>query len=129
MDIHFSDPNVIPLPPEEVRIKEVWVEPYPDKKRVRIFVELTPFQKNPSGDVLILSQIGEIVASASFIEAVDPKFDFTMHLKESETGKFIANIILFYTSEIEERNSKGEVMVRSEKTVVDQKEKGFQIED
>ena len=129
MDIHFSDQHAIPLPPQDVKIKEVRVEPYPDKKRVRLFVELTPFQKNPSGDVLIFNQTGEIVASASFIEAVAPKFDFTLHLKASETGKFIANLILFYTSEIEERTSGEEGMVRPEKWVVDRMEQVFLIED
>lgn len=128
MDIYFSDPKAIPLPPEEVRIKEVIVKPYPDKKRVRLFVETTPFQRNPSGDVLIVNQVGEVVASASFIEAVTPKFDFTLHLNASNSGEFTVYIILFYTSEIEERNSNGEVMIHPEKNIVDQKVKVFRIE-
>ena len=42
MDIFFQDPTDIPLPPEEVRIRELTAEPWPDGRRVRVYVELTP---------------------------------------------------------------------------------------
>ena len=50
MDMFFADPNDPPLPPEEVRLRELRAEPWPDVLRVKVFLELTPFQKRPSAE-------------------------------------------------------------------------------
>lgn len=81
MDIFFSDPTAIPLPPDEVRVKELRAEPWPDKRRVRVYLEITPFQQRPNGNITITDAAGEEVASVSFIETIDPKMEFTIHLR------------------------------------------------
>lgn len=128
MDIFFTDPDQVPLPPDEVHILNIKVDPYPDGMRVRLFVELTPFQKKPSGDILITNRVGETVASTSFIEAVTPKFEMTLHLRPPRPGEYTAKLVLFYTDEIEEDDSKGAAYVRPEKKNIDEMEKTFTIE-
>jgi hypothetical protein len=83
MDINFHDPADIPLPPDEIHIRELRVEPLPDGRRVRLFIEITPFQQKPNCEIKIFSMSGEEAASLSIIEAIDYKMQFTVHLKDA----------------------------------------------
>ena len=47
MEFFLTDPQVGRLPPEVTRILDLRVESYPDGKRVRVRLELTPFQQRP----------------------------------------------------------------------------------
>ncbi|MEN8172069.1 MAG: hypothetical protein ABFS03_04235, partial [Chloroflexota bacterium] len=62
MDIFFTDPNDIPLPPDEVHIRKLSAEPWPDKKRVHVNLEISPFQKRPSGEIILTDSDGEEAA-------------------------------------------------------------------
>jgi hypothetical protein len=97
MDIFLQDPSDIPLPPEEVRIRELRAEPYPDQRRVRISLEVTPFQQRPNCEIQVSDENGNVVASLSIIESIDPKMDFTIHLKvEDTTGTFTVSSEIYY---------------------------------
>jgi hypothetical protein len=86
MDIFFTDPSEIPLPPDEVRIRMLRVDPSPDGKRVRVYLEVDPFQKRPSVDLVILDQGGEEAATVSIIESMSRKMELTMHLRRGTPG-------------------------------------------
>lgn len=97
MDIFFQDPSDIPLPPGEIRIRELRAEPLPDQRRVRLFIEITPFQKKPNLEIKILTKTGEEAASLSIIEAIDRKMEFTVHIKRiSPSGEYIASLEVYY---------------------------------
>jgi hypothetical protein len=97
MDIFFTDPNDIPLPPEEVRIRSFRVEPWPDKRRVRVLLEFTPFQKGPNSEIEIHNADGDEVASLTIIETINPKMDLTIHLRGGEpSGLYTASIMVYY---------------------------------
>jgi hypothetical protein len=81
MDIFFQDPNEIPLPPEEVRIRDLQIEVHPDGKRVRTYLELDPFQKRPCAELVITNSQGEPIATTSVIESMTRKIEITMHLR------------------------------------------------
>ena len=53
MDIFFQDPTEVPLPPNEVRIRALRAETYPDGQRVRVYLEVDPSQQRPSADLAI----------------------------------------------------------------------------
>jgi hypothetical protein len=133
MDIFFQDPTDIPLPPEEVRIRELTAEPWPDRRKVRVKLELTPFQKRPNGEINILNDKGEEVISVSFIETIDPKMQFTMHLRTLETeGEFTVTATVFYpilenTEETEENSIQESLLLPNEIMVVDQSSHKFSI--
>ncbi|HLE14970.1 MAG TPA: hypothetical protein VI776_09490 [Anaerolineales bacterium] len=100
MDIFFQDPSDIPLPPEEVRIRQLLAAPWPDNRRVRVVLEITPFQKRPNGEVRILDSLGEEVAALSIVEALDPNMEFTLHLRAPETaGRYTATAVIYYYEE------------------------------
>ena len=97
MDIFFQDPSDIPLPPEEVRIRQFRAEPWPDHRRVRIYLEITPFQKRPNGEIQITDAPGNEVANLSIIETIDHKMDFTVHLRADEIGgQYTASALVYY---------------------------------
>jgi hypothetical protein len=118
MDIFFQDPTDIPLPPGEVRIRQFRAEPWPDGQRVRITLELTPFLKRPNGEIRITDSQGAEAASISIIETMEPKMEFTMHLRgHGLRGPFTAAAYIFYLEEPEE---KGEEQPQGESQEVDQ---------
>jgi hypothetical protein len=99
MDIFFQDPTEIPLPPSEVRIRELRAEPKPDGQRVSIYIEVDPFQKRPCLDLRITSATGEELASASIIESMSRKMDMTLHLRgDNLHGSLTLSAILYFTS-------------------------------
>jgi len=105
LEIFFTDPDEIPLPPQEVRIRDLKVVPYPDGRRVRLRIELTPFQKYPSGEILITDGLGNPIASASFVEAITPKLEMTLHLRSLDPdGQYNIDVTLFYSQEIEDQS-------------------------
>lgn len=81
MDIFFQDPNEIPLPPEEVRIQSLRVEPYPDGKRLRVYLEVDPFQKKPNVELTITDKVGDIASNVSILESMTRRMELTMHLR------------------------------------------------
>ena len=105
MDNFFQDPFENPLPPDEVRIRELRAEPLPDGRRVRIYLEVDPFQKRPSAEVIITDSEDMAVAQASVIETTALKIEFTMHLRQSQTaGRYTVSAILYYSEPIPERS-------------------------
>jgi hypothetical protein len=85
------------LPPPEVRFIELRVEPWPDGRKVRVHVSLTPFLKNPDLEMVITNQGGKEVSRVSIIENADDRFVFTMHLRISdESGIFTLSGTLLY---------------------------------
>lgn len=98
MEIFFQDPDDIPLPPEEVRIREFRAAPWEDGQRVRIYLEVDPFQKRPSAEVVILNPQGEVVSQASIVETVTRKMEFNLHLRQAEAAGegYTARAVLYY---------------------------------
>ena len=97
MDIFFQDPNIVRVPPEEVRLLDVKITPQPKSGRVKIFIELTPFMKRPNINVSIINKAGKEVAHASILETMLPKMEFTMHLREAEQGsEYSADMWVYY---------------------------------
>lgn len=69
------------VPPQEVRLEELRTEPWPDPHRVRIHLTLTPFLARPYLLASILNSAGEVVSSASIVEAMQHRMTFTMHIR------------------------------------------------
>ena len=129
MDIFFQEPGAIPLPPDKVKIIELRAEPWPDNRRVKVSLELTPFLKRPNGEIRLKDIQGNEIANVSIIETIDPKMEFTLHIRGSETkGEYTVSVIIFYLDELESTDE--ELVVdptQREKKVVDQAETKFKI--
>ena len=96
MEFFINDPNVQRLPPTETRLLDLRAEPDPDGKRVRVALDLTPFQKRPDIELTLTGKDGAVAAEASIIEPVGWKLEVTLHIRKSgaTTGKYtlVANL-------------------------------------
>ncbi|GAB4476009.1 MAG: hypothetical protein Kow0088_13490 [Anaerolineales bacterium] len=124
MEAFFRDPNEPVFPPNEVRIKELRAEPRPDGQRVRVFLHITAFQKRPSGEVRILNALGDELASVSFIEALSPRMEFTLHLRGEILNPHRLQARIFY---LPQENPEEETEFGSDRIVVDQAQTDFEV--
>jgi hypothetical protein len=136
MDLFLQDPNEIPLPPNEVRIRELRIDPFPDHRRIRISLQITPFQTRPNIDILITNENEEESGSLTIIESIDPKMEFTVHLKDVEpSGKYIMSSQIYYyeddqnTAAKASQQEEGIHQLPTNVKIVDQRQTTFVIEN
>jgi hypothetical protein len=96
MDFFFPEDNLQRATPEETRITSLTAEPYPDGERVRVDIEMTPFQKRPYLEVAMTDSNGIEIATASIVEPMSWKLEFTMHLRGANANPFTLEARLFY---------------------------------
>ena len=91
------------VPPEEVRIENLSGEAYADGRRVRVNLDMTPFQVRPHADIVLLNPQGEPAANISIIEPMSWKLEFTLHLREArQDGNYTLMARIFYPPRDEE---------------------------
>lgn len=98
MEFFIDDPDIQRLPPEEVRLLSIQVDPYPDKRRLKVHLEMTPFQQPPHLDIRLTTPQGDDAGSVSIIEPAAWKMEFTMHIRRAgeTTGTYLLTASLFY---------------------------------
>jgi len=79
MDFFFPEDDLQRLAPEQTRVQSLDAQPYPDGERVRVNVEMTPFQKRPYLEIKLTDANGDEVATASIVEPMSWKLELTMH--------------------------------------------------
>ena len=127
MDIFFTDPNEVPLPPDEMRIRALRAEVWPDGRRVKVSLEVEPFQKRPNLEISILNVNGQEIAHTSIIESIERHIEMTLHLRGADlSGPFSISAVLFYT-DIEEQLDPETEPRPIERPVMDQKSAEFDI--
>ena len=119
MNIFLNDPNVVRLPPEEVRLTHVQVIPQPDSRQVKVHLELTPFMKRPNIDVTITSGSGKEVGHTTILETMMNKLEFTVHLRQFEPGDALNLHTSLYYQKLPEPSDTAEEVPLPEPLVVD----------
>jgi len=84
------------MTPEETQITSLSAEPYPDGYRLRVNIEITPFQKRPHLEVILRDTNGDEVASSNIIEPMSWKIEFTMHVRGELNNPYTLEARLFY---------------------------------
>lgn len=100
-ELNNAEDGVVPLPPAAMRFLELRGEAVLDDNplRARVYVEVTPFQKRPYIEVVLLDEDGQEVATASVIEPMQRKHVFTLHLRGGKTsGVFQLRARMYYPS-------------------------------
>lgn len=98
MELTFFDPGDVPQPRDKVKIEDVRVAPYADRWRIKINVDVTPFQERPSLEIRLRGPQSLPVATLSVIETMHRKMEFTMHIRgvSSPEGAYRAEVDLYY---------------------------------
>jgi hypothetical protein len=127
MDIFLQDPNEIPLPPNDVKILDFKATPYQDGRRVKVYIEVTPFQKRPNIELTVVNQNSNPVAEVNIIESMTRKIELTIHLREPEpSGAYQVYAVVFYTEKQIENESQ-EAAETGQFLVADRGLTGFDI--
>lgn len=96
MDFFFPEDNLARMVPEETHITALSAEAWPDGRRLRVNLEVTPFQKRPYIEVTLNDAHGEEIASTSIVEPLSWKLEFTMHIRGELNNPYTLNARLYY---------------------------------
>ena len=96
MDFFLPEDHLQRMTPEETRITSLKAQPYPDGYRLRVNIEMTPFQKRPHLEVTLKDANGDEVASSSIVEPMSWKIEFTMHIRGELKNPYVLEAKLFY---------------------------------
>ena len=97
MDFFFPEDGLARAVPEETKLNSLTAQPYPDGYRLRVNIEVTPFQIRPYIEVILKDSNGDEVASTSIVEPLSWKLEFTMHIRSEELhNPYTLNARLYY---------------------------------
>lgn len=87
-----------PQPRANVKIERLDVTPHPDGWRVKLNIEVTPFQERPSLEIRVSTAAGRLVSELTVIETMHARMEFTVHLRglQSPIGEYVAQVDLYY---------------------------------
>jgi hypothetical protein len=81
MEFFFPEDNLHRTAPEETKILSLTAEPYPDGQRVRVNIEMSPFEQRPHLEVTLTDGENKEISTASFVEPMAWKLEFTLHVR------------------------------------------------
>jgi hypothetical protein len=93
------DPNVERMLPADTRLLNVRAELYSDGKRLKVGLDLTPFQQKPYLDLVFTNSSGEIITTTSIIEPVNWNLELNLHIRKSSTsdnGVYKLTVVISY---------------------------------
>ena len=96
MDFFLPEDHLQRATPAETRITSLTAEPYPDGYRLRVNIEMTPFQQRPHLEVVLRDAENEEIASTSIVEPLSWKIEFTMHIRGELNNPYTLEAKLFY---------------------------------
>jgi hypothetical protein len=96
MDFFFAEDGLQRATPAETHITSLHAEPYADAERVRVNLEMTPFQTKPQIDIALTDAANQEVATASIVEPMGWKLELTLHLRGAHNGPFRLEARLYY---------------------------------
>lgn len=100
MTINFFETGEIPQPKDKVKIEHLAVEVQPDRWRIRVIINVTPFMVRPNLAVALLRDAPEpfVVADMTIIETMHNKMEFTLHVRgvPDPAGQYILKARLYY---------------------------------
>ena len=100
----FDEPPESSRAREDVRLKNLGLYVHEDGRRVAVGFEITPFQERPSIEVTVTNERGEVAGSLTVIEALQPNFHLTIHLRDGQpTTLYDVGAVLYYGGGREER--------------------------
>ncbi len=125
--IEFKNSNEVPQPPSNVELEEISAELYPDHKRLRVRISLTPFQKKPSAEVIVKDPEGHLVKSAHIVQITEPESEITIHLPQRiPAGTYQVFVRAFYLVE-KDLDIQGEDLVKLTENIIGELDSALKI--
>ncbi len=110
-NIDFFSPHDVPQPPDKIVVEKLSAAPYPDGWRVKVSVDVTPFQQRPNLEIQVRSQAGHLISELSVIETMIRHMEFTMHLRgiASPKGSYVVSASLYYGEDPSQAQHRSEI--------------------
>ena len=80
------DPNIERMMPADTRLLNMHAEPYASGKRVKVSLDITPFQQKPYLDLSLTDSSGKVLATTSIVEPVSWNLELNLHIRNSSTS-------------------------------------------
>ena len=108
MEIPLFDLGGTPQPRERVKIESVQVVPYPERFRVWVEINVTPFLERPNLLLTLHDDSDKNVSELNVIETMHAKMEFTMHLRNmtEPAGAYALTVELFFETRNPPHDSK-----------------------
>ncbi len=125
---NLINPTLTPPPQDDIKILSFDAEPYPDGRRVKVKLVLSPFLQGPNGEISLTNQDDELLTTINIVNIFIPENEFTLHIPESKSlpGSYTVNVEVFYIEE-EEIEQDGETQFNLKKSLVDSTSTPFSI--
>lgn len=125
---NLINPTLTPPPQDDIKILALDAEPYPDGRRVRVKLVLSPFLQGPNAEINLSNHDDELLASINIVNIFIPENEFTLHIPEIKSlpGSYTVNVEVFYIEE-EEIEQDGETQFNMKKSLVDSTSTLFSI--
>lgn len=82
---------------EEIHFRQIKVVPAGDGSRVRVYLEVDPFRRRPSIELRLLNPDGKLVASAEIVEAISPRMELNLHIRQAGShGQYVLEAVLYF---------------------------------
>lgn len=92
----LNNDNLVPR--DQVKITRLEAVPYPDGRRVRVELDVTPFRERPNFEIGIRDEAGTLVAGTSVVASMHFKMEFVLHLRgvQEPDGNYTLHVALYY---------------------------------
>lgn len=100
----FDNPEDAPKSREDVKIKQLGLYLFEDKRRVAVGFDITPFLERPCIEVRVTNARGELAGTLHVIDTLDTNFSLTMHLRDDDpTELYDVAVTVYYAHPEKER--------------------------
>ncbi|MBI5294045.1 MAG: hypothetical protein HY869_01115 [Chloroflexi bacterium] len=96
MEFFLPEDNLNRMTPAETKITALGAFPYSDGRRLRVNIEMTPFQQRPHLEITLVNADGREVASVSVVEPMSWKLELTLHIRGELRSPYTLTASLFY---------------------------------
>jgi hypothetical protein len=99
MEFFLTDPNIERTLPADTRLINLRAEPYSEGRRLKVTLDLTPFQQKPYLDLALTDFSGELIAATSIVEPITCRLELNLHIRkvgEAQDGPYKLTAIISY---------------------------------
>ena len=109
-----KSPNASDQYEQEIEVLSLEASPYPDRRRVKVLFQLSPFSQGPNALISLVDENGKIIASVNIVNIFIPENEITLHVAEEDalTGTYQIKLDLFHIIEEEIEDEDDHVRIR-----------------
>ncbi len=96
---HFFRPPPDALPPADVHCTSLRAEPLGDGRRIRVYIDLTPFLQPPDIFVTLSDLAGAEISQAHLIGVINQRLTIILHLPNPGDGRYTLTAAVNYPAQ------------------------------